>query len=76
MSGLPGIGAPELLIVGIIGLITLAPVVVAIWLLVRFTRDSRNPNLTTCPDCSQRISPRAQACPHCGAPQRATHASL
>jgi hypothetical protein len=25
-------------------------------------------NLVTCPDCEQNISPRAQFCPHCGAP--------
>ena len=28
----------------------------------------RTPNLTACPDCGEKVSKRAAACPHCGAP--------
>jgi hypothetical protein len=69
-------GLFEVLIVGIIGLLTVGvPATIVLWLVMRFARDARNPNLAACPDCGRRISLQARACPHCGAPQHASRAS-
>ena len=35
------------------------------------TPKSENNNLITCPDCKKEISRNAEACPHCGAPNKA-----
>ena len=48
------------------------PVVVVIVVLLVAGKQGRVPpraNMTSCTDCGQAISPRAETCPMCGAPQ-------
>jgi len=62
-------GPIELVIIGVICLMTVAPL--AVVLLVVFAgRSSRaaTPNLRPCPDCHAPVSIHAAACPRCGCP--------
>lgn len=65
------IGAPELIVVALIGLLVCAgPLALAIFFLARKKPTAGAPaGLIQCPACGQAISPRAHSCPHCGEPR-------
>lgn len=61
------IGAPELIVVGIIGLLVIGLPVGVILLVLRMNRPSTT-GLIPCRSCGRPVSPRAAACPQCGEP--------
>ncbi len=67
-----GISPVELLVIGAIGLLFLAPAVVVVAILVnkgqRSSNARSNPNLAPCPDCGRLVSRQAVSCPQCGRP--------
>ena len=42
----------------------------------RITQRSTKPTLRPCPTCGQTVAKSAQTCPHCGAPQPSTRATI
>ena len=66
------IGAPELIVMGLIGmLVCAAPLAIVIWLVMRKRTPAVTAGLVQCGACGKAISPRASACPHCGEPRPA-----
>jgi hypothetical protein len=68
-----GIGPWELVIIALTLLILISPAVIAVVVMLAVSRSSAssmpaNPNLTPCPDCGNRVSRQATACPRCGRP--------
>jgi hypothetical protein len=65
-------GPLELLIIGVIVLITVVALVVIILGLLLAAKigpfRKHNSNLRPCGDCGARVSRRATSCPHCGCP--------
>jgi hypothetical protein len=65
-----GIGQWELLLIGLVCCIMLAPVIalLAVAAAAYSQRQRPSSNLTPCPDCGRLVSKMATACPQCGRP--------
>jgi hypothetical protein len=66
MLGFMGIGATELLILAVMGLVLLGAVVLVALLVFLGLRRRDAMGMAPCPDCNRPVTPVATCCPHCG----------
>lgn len=65
------LGAPELIVLALGVAILAVPVMIVVRLLSKPASKTMPVGLMPCGACAQQMSPRANACPHCGEPNDA-----